>query len=115
VASIGASAVQILVALADQAQQLFKADELLQESIGVAGQVPHAHQLDEAQFEAALKAIIEQRHHLIEVLPAQRHHVDLDLHPCRSGLIHAIEHSGQIAATGDAAERTWRRGYRGTH
>ena len=94
----------VFITLANQAEQLLKADELLQEGIGILGQVAHAHQLDEAQFEAALQTVIKQRHDLIEVLPAQRHHVDLDLHPGGGSLIHAIEHAGQIAATGDAAK-----------
>ncbi|MNL15521.1 hypothetical protein D3C87_1365110 [compost metagenome] len=104
---------EILVALADQAQQLLEADELLQERVGVACQMAHTHQFDEAQFIAALQAVIKQRHHLIEVLTAQRHHVDLDLHAGRAGLLHAVEHRRQIAATGDAAKCTGVEGVEG--
>ncbi|MNV62453.1 hypothetical protein D3C71_1550010 [compost metagenome] len=43
---------------------------------------------------------------MIEVLSAQRHHVDLDLHAGRTGLAHAVEHGGQVAAPGNTAERT---------
>ncbi|MNP52648.1 hypothetical protein D3C76_1470570 [compost metagenome] len=50
------------------------------------------------------QAILEQRQDLIEVLPAQGHHVDLDLHAASAGLAHAVEHSGQVAATGNTTE-----------
>ena len=103
----------VLVAFADQAQQLLQADELLQEGIGVGGEVAHAHQLDEAQLVATFQAVIEQRHHLIQVLPAQRHHVDLDLQARRFCLVHAIEHGRQVTTTGDAAERTGVEGIEG--
>ena len=66
--------------------------------------MPHAHQFDKAQLVASRQAVIEQRHHLVQVLAAQRHHVDLDLDSGSTGLVHAIEHGGQVAATGDAAE-----------
>jgi len=89
---------------ANQAEQLLQADELLQERVGILGQVAHAHQLDKAQLVTTLQAVFEQRHHLIEVLAAQRHHVDLDLDSCSARLVHAIEHGGQVATTGDAAE-----------
>ncbi|MNP11733.1 hypothetical protein D3C76_1039340 [compost metagenome] len=83
---------------------MLEADELLQEGIAVTGQVAHAHQFDKTQLVATGQAVLEQRHHLIEVLSAQRHHVDLDFHPGRAGLLHAIEHSGQVATTGNTPE-----------
>ncbi len=96
---------QVFVLIANQAEQLLEADELLQEGVGVAGQVSHAHQLDETQLIATFQAVFEQRHHLVQVLPAQRHHIDLDLHSGGPGLLHAVEHGRQVAATGDTAKR----------
>ncbi|MNZ98203.1 hypothetical protein D3C78_1174800 [compost metagenome] len=83
---------------------MLKANELLQESIAVTGQMPHAHQLDKAQLETTGQAIVQQRHYLIKVLPTQGHHVDLDLHPRRTGLFHAIEHRSQVATAGNTTK-----------
>ena len=93
-----------LVALGDLLQQLGHAIELLLEAGAFTGQMAHAHQLDEAQLEAVLQAVVEHRQHLLVVLPAQRHHVDLDLQPGSPRLRQALQHGRQIATTGDALE-----------
>ncbi len=95
----------VLVSAADQLEQLGQAHELLVEGIGVARQVAHAHQFDETQLETSLQAVLQQRQHLIEILSAQRHHVDLDLHPGLTRRFHAGEHRGQVATPGDTTER----------
>ncbi|MNP06550.1 hypothetical protein D3C76_985390 [compost metagenome] len=86
---------------------MVEADELLQEGVVVTGQMAHAHEFDEAQFEATLKAVIQQWQHLIEVVPAHRHHVHLDLHAHGAGLLHTRQHAGQVAAPGDTAKGMW--------
>ncbi|MNN38020.1 hypothetical protein D3C81_1519940 [compost metagenome] len=89
---------------ADQRQQLVEPDELLHKGIVLTGQVAHAHEFYEAQLEAALQAVIQQRQYLVEVVPAHWHHVHLDSHAQRSGLLHTRQHTGQVAAPGNAAE-----------
>ncbi|MNM89512.1 hypothetical protein D3C81_1017440 [compost metagenome] len=95
---------RIGVAAADGFQQLVDPHELLVEGITVARQVAHAHQLDEAQLKALLQGVVQQRQHLVEVVPAQRHHVQLDLQPGGLRLGQPLQHRRKVAATGDAAE-----------
>ncbi|MNO85311.1 hypothetical protein D3C76_766820 [compost metagenome] len=101
------------VAAADGLQQLVDPHELLVEGVAVARQVAHAHQFDEAQFEALLQGVIQQRQHLVEVVPAQRHHVQLDLQPGGLRLGQPLQHRRQVAATGDAAETVGIQGIQG--
>src|SRR5471032_339928 len=63
---------QVFVVFTDQAEQLLQADELLQERVGILGQMAHAHQFDKAQLVATLKAIVKKRQKMVQVLPAQR-------------------------------------------
>ena len=100
----GCIGLQVLMTLANQRQQLLQTDELLKKGITVTGQMPHAHKLDKTQLVATLQAILQQRHDLVQVLPAQRHHIDLDLDPGLARPLHAVEHGRQVAATGNAAE-----------
>ena len=92
----------VLTALPDEGQDVVHAEEFPIELVAVA-QMPHVHQLDEAQLDAPREAVVQHRQDLVRVA-AHRHHVDLHL---EAGIQHpsdARPHGGQVAAAGDGAE-----------
>ena len=65
--------------------------------------MPHVHQLDVTQLDAAFEAELQQRQHLIEVRVAHRHHVHLEPHARGEHPFDAAQHRGQVATARDLA------------
>ena len=94
----------VIVPSADERQNLLHANEVLLELLAAA-QMPHVHQLDEAQLDAALKAVVQHGQNLIRIAQALGHHVHLHLEPSLPHPLYAQQHRVQIPAAGDGAER----------